>query len=393
MCKRGVARGRVKFGHVFAFVFVMAFVGCGGSTGVGAPPPSGPLPPPAPQSGEYLFVTGNGPSLVGYRIDTSTGALSAPTPAPDGPVFSSGLASDPVGKFIYVGDVGNNSSKVFGYSSESGDGNVLNVGSFPVPAPNGTTPEPTAMVVAPSGKNLYITNRLGPSDIDVFGIDGTTGKLTFISLLTEPQAQFRFVGVDPSGDFLYGIDVTLPGGGVYVYQTTALTGALTAVPGSPFVTPDEPWDIAVHPSGKFLYTCMTRTEGVVGFSIDSVTGALTIIPGSPFPSDAEPVSVTADPSGKFLYVPTLDGTISAYAIDPATGALSAVPGSPFPAGSNSTGSVNVEPLGKFLYLANYANSSIYAYSIDQNTGGLNAVAASPFPAGTSPTHLTSVKIP
>jgi 6-phosphogluconolactonase (cycloisomerase 2 family) len=397
MFKLAPPRGRVLFpvAHVLAIGFFIAMTGCGGSSGGAPAPPLGPVPPPAPQNGEYLFATGSGPSLAGFRIDSSTGTLSASTVPTPMPGLSSGIASDVLRKFIYVGDK-SSVGVVFGYSSESGNGSVLNViGSpFPATAPNGATPEPVALVVSPSGKYLYVSSRLGPpSDIDVFSIDGTMGTLAFASLLTEAQAQFRHVGIDPSGNFLYGINVAVRGGGVYVYRITPNTGALAAVPGSPFATPDEPWDIAVHASGKFLYTCMTHTQGVVGFSIDGSTGALTVIPGSPFPSDVQPGSVTADPSGKFLYVHTLGGTISAYTIDAGTGALTAIPGSPFSAGPSSAGGVTVEPSGKFLYVANFANSSIYVFNIDQNAGVLNAVPGSPFPAGTPPNYLTSVKVP
>lgn len=71
--------------------------------------------------------------------------------------------------------------------------------------------------------------------------------------------------------------------------------------------------------------------------IDASTGALSPVPGSPFATDTLSVEVAVDPSGKFVYVANGDppaNNISAFAIDPSTGALTPVPGSPFAVGPN-----------------------------------------------------------
>jgi len=73
--------------------------------------------------------------------------------------------------------------------------------------------------------------------------------------------------------------------------------------------------------------------GLAGYSIDAASGALTAMPGSPFAIGGVPNSVAIDASGKFLMVsifPLGGGShLAVFSIDPGTGALTSVPGSPF----------------------------------------------------------------
>ncbi|HET7777316.1 MAG TPA: beta-propeller fold lactonase family protein, partial [Rudaea sp.] len=70
-------------------------------------------------------------------------------------------------------------------------------------------------------------------------------------------------------------------------------------------------------------------------TIDPATGALAAIPGSPFAAAANPYAVAVDPTGRFAYVTNRgSNNISAFIIDPVTGGLAAIPGSPFAAGAN-----------------------------------------------------------
>jgi DNA-binding beta-propeller fold protein YncE len=71
-----------------------------------------------------------------------------------------------------------------------------------------------------------------------------------------------------------------------------------------------------------------------------------------------PYGIAVDPMGKFVYVANQRGSnVSAYTINPSTGALAAVSGSPFAAGSTAEG-VAVDPMGKFLYVANFDDAII-----------------------------------
>ncbi len=79
-----------------------------------------------------------------------------------------------------------------------------------------------------------------------------------------------------------------------------------------------PDSVTVDPSGKFAYVANSGSSNVSAYTINATTGALTAVPGSPFAAGTTPVSVTVDPSGKFAYVANSGSdTVSAYTIDPA----------------------------------------------------------------------------
>src|ERR1700747_2674206 len=94
--------------------------------------------------------------------------------------------------------------------------------------------------------------------------------------------------------------------------------------------------ITTDPTGHYLFTANYGDGSVSVFSIDAVSGALTAISGSPFRVGGNPLAVTADVSGQFLYVTDLSsnpGTVKAFTINGSTGALTTVSGSPFAAGN------------------------------------------------------------
>ena len=181
------------------------------------------------------------------------------------------------------------------------------------------------------------------------------------------------------------------GDGILCYAVDAVTGALTALAGSPCDSGVRT-GMAVDPSGTFAYATLNASNDVTAYTIDGSTGSLTALVGSQLNGGgSNPVDVTVDPTGQFVYMANYLGSISAFTINSASGGLTAVPGSPFPTAppippNNNSGvsSVTVDPTGKFLYAALNGANAISAYTINSSTGALTAVAGSPFPAGIPP---------
>jgi DNA-binding beta-propeller fold protein YncE len=88
------------------------------------------------------------------------------------------------------------------------------------------------------------------------------------------------------------------GNNVSAYRL-APNGALTPVPGSPFVAGTDPHK--AYATAKFVYVANEVSNNISAYRIGS-NGALTPIPGSPFAGGIGPHAVAVDPTGKFVYV-------------------------------------------------------------------------------------------
>src|SRR5712692_8793008 len=93
---------------------------------------------------------------------------------------------------------------------------------------------------------------------------------------------------------------------------------------------------------------------ISGFVVDTVKvpGSLALVSGSPFLENLDPEQMAIHPSGKFLFVlnPTsgTNGNISVFQINPSTGALTKNTNSPFSAGGGVTPQVVIADKGEFV---------------------------------------------
>jgi Lactonase, 7-bladed beta-propeller/Bacterial Ig-like domain (group 2) len=80
--------------------------------------------------------------------------------------------------------------------------------------------------------------------------------------------------------------------------------------------------LAIDPAAKYLYVVNHTSETVSVFAINWKTGALTAVPFSPFSAGAKPWSVAVDPDGSSISVNHFQtAEVSRFRVDPATGAL------------------------------------------------------------------------
>jgi hypothetical protein len=97
--------------------------------------------------------------------------------------------------------------------------------------------------------------------------------------------------------------------------------------------------------------------GISVFTRNDITGILTPVPGSPFLSRAPVNELALDFKGRFLFVGTSANNIEMYTIDPNTGALQEVPNSPFASPTTSPEFLSTESSGQFLYVVDLPSSS------------------------------------
>jgi 6-phosphogluconolactonase len=366
---------------------------CGGGGGGGGPP----------VSSKFLYAAAYSVSASGtvsgaiyaFSVDPATGAISPLAGSPFAP--TSGTAQNAIAitrdsKFLYAGAAAGADSLTGILSAFliHADGSLTAVSGAPFSTPD----DPEVLVAHPTADFLYVAGASGK--VTVFAIDTATGALILRSSIDTNGAFPNGTGFTADGRYYY--QSSYLNSQIAGFAVDAANGALSPVPGSPYLlTPSassNPGDIAIDPAGKFVYILnsfvdLNFGEPLWAYSINAASGALAAVPGSPF-STGEGVegSATIDSTGKFLIVaigPTVSRTncLSVSSIDPNTGALTLVPGSPF---GQLCGVVIADPSGPYVYTAAGlgGSTSVFAYSIDQSTGALSPIGGVNLPDRTVP---------
>jgi hypothetical protein len=238
-------------------------------------------------------------------------------------------------------------------------------------------------------------------DIDAASLT-TSGSFSLISGFTEPTFAPAIDGgmVIAQKQWLY-----LPLSSLLVlgYGINGSTGALTAMPNGPFVSPNT-FTVTADPGGNFLFVAGESSGQISVFLISQTDGSLTQATGSPFTVTGLNAvwRMATDGQGKFLYVtggpPSASNGIAAFAIGATTssspGSLTPVTGSPFTAAGFNMTEIAAEPSGQFMFgvtgnvgvNGETTDDHIYAFSI-QSSGALVAAANSPFATQYAPYNL------
>jgi 6-phosphogluconolactonase len=139
--------------------------------------------------------------LLVYPFDASVGTLGQarviktdPGAGPRHLVFAGS------GRFLYVIDELSSTISVYSYSHEGAIVPIERVSSLPSGF-NGTNTA-AEIVLHPSGRFLYASNRGDDNSIAVFGVDPEVGSLTLIEHVPSRGKTPRSIAVDPLGDWL-----------------------------------------------------------------------------------------------------------------------------------------------------------------------------------------------
>ena len=216
-----------------------------------------------------------------------------------------------------------------------------------VPLTGKTGPHPTEQTSAhphdvafdPRGRFCLIPDK-GLDAIFVFRVD-ESGKLVPgapASVAARPGAGPRHTGFHPTAPFAFvlnELDSTLT-----AYRFDAETGALE--PRQTLTTLPPGWngrnttsEIAVAPSGRFVYASNRGHDSVVVFAVEPGTGALSPVAWEPTQGKT-PRFIGLDPAGATLYAANQDSdTIVAFRVDRPSGTLTPS-GTVVPVGSPST---------------------------------------------------------
>jgi 6-phosphogluconolactonase len=278
--------------------------------------------------------------------------------------------------FVYVGNADSQDVTVLELKS-SGDLAPVETAAVPGPAkPGGSLP----LAVSPDKKRLYVGLRNEPYSAVTFAIDAKTGKLTLVGpgALADSMA---YVVTDRSGKFLLsasygGNKITVnPIGADGIVQPAQQI--MATQPNAHCILPD--------PSNRYVLHTSLGGDLVYQEKFDAKTGQLT-------PNDPPSVSVKAkagarhlvfSPSGKFVYlINELDASIYVFPWDAKTGTLNkevqvttSLPGG-FE-GKPWAADIHLTPDGKFLYASERTTSTLAAFSVDPRTGLLTPIDSYP----------------
>jgi len=291
-----------------------------------------------------------------------------------------------------------------GYDLSTSAGKFVPLTSYTAPVVSGNDSGEGMVVV--NKKFLYTIFELQQSEIAGWSIDSGSGDLTALSgfpitgialnLPIDSPGQFQMT-TDPGGNYLF---ISSTGANaIFVYAINSSTGALVAVPGSPFSTIPagiEPGNITTDGLGRFLYVCLAGVHGeggeFVGYSIGAGTGVLTLIPGSPFAGNIW--QLAGDASGHFLIgtsgsTATQTGSddkhLYVYNINQNNGAANPVVSSPIST-TYSPYTIAMQPAssnGEFVYSFSINDTAtgfypIEGFQLNTTTGLLKEITGSPF---------------
>ena len=191
---------------------------------------------------------------------------------------------DPQGRFLVVPDKGFDAVFIFRIDPNNGafiPAETPSVASKPGAAPRHASFHPTLPY-------LYVINERD-STMTVYGYDSQRGVLNETQILSTLPANFTGrnttaeVAVHPSGHFLYGSNRGHDS--IVGYSINQKTGMLSLI-GWTSSGGERPRYFGIDPSGTRLYACNQNSHSIVAFEIDQNTGALmptgnTMEAGSP----------------------------------------------------------------------------------------------------------------
>jgi len=309
-----------------------------------APTSDGGGPIAITRDSKVLYTTNLG-ELLAFQIHADGSLTNAPGPSFSMPDAIVGLVAHPTADFLYASGY---SGVVTVFAIDPATGALSLTSSVTV----GNEFIKNSAVITPNGRYLYqddvYPDDVFPTALQIagFSTNATTGALSPVpgsplSPTIHSGSSSKLMAIDPTGKFLYAsyefVVVNVGSdGGLAAYSIDATSGALTAVPGSPFGVGGVPNSVAIDAAGRFLIVSIfPRLGGAPGnclavLSIDPGTGALTSVPGSPFGPMHSCGFVAADPSGPYVYAGTAletantPATVSVLSMDQAAGALALI---------------------------------------------------------------------
>jgi 6-phosphogluconolactonase len=324
-------------------------------------------------------------SLSVFRLDGESGALTRQSAvAADNPSF---LALHPRLPYLYavnsVNDFeGRSSGAVSAFAINPTTGALTFINRVPS---NGR--RPIHLAVDPSGRWVLVAN-ITEGNVAVLPIqqEGRLGPLTDAvahsgngpNPARQGEPHPHYITTDPSGRFAFAVDLGTDR--VVVHRLDATLGKLTpnAIPWAQVPSGSGPRHLDIHPNGRWVYVLNELDPTLCVFAFDPERGALQILQTVATQPDGfrgvnNPAEVFVHPSGRFVYASNRGhDSIAVFAVDSDSGRIT--PSGWEPTRGTQTRNFNIDPTGTYLLAANQDTNNIVTFRIDQETGLLTEVS-------------------
>lgn len=242
------------------------------------------------------------------------------------------VATDKTGKYVLIANYPRGSVAVF---PVLGDGELGEATAFvqhrgsSVDPDRQTGPHAHEVVMSPDNRFALVMD-LGIDQVLVYPFDASKGTLGEPrTAKVKPGSGPRHLVFNPSGKVAYLIDEMFSN--ITVFSYDAASGALAELQtistlSEGFKGKNKAAEIAIHPSGKFLYASNRGEDSIAVFAIAAKKGTLRSIERVPTQGKT-PRNFAIDPSGSWLLAANQDSNnIVSFRIDAKTGHLT--PGGP-----------------------------------------------------------------
>jgi 6-phosphogluconolactonase len=186
-------------------------------------------------------------------------------------------------------------------------------------------PHAHCIITDPDDRFAFVCD-LGLDKVMIFRLDAS-GRLTPndpASAPVKPGSGPRHIAFTPNSRFAYVANELVSTVSAFAYNKAR--GSLTPLADYPMLPADFTGqnyaaEIAVHPSGRFVYASNRGHDSIAVYAVDRATGALTLVERAPSLGKF-PRSFAMDRRGRYMIVAGQDsGSLYVFSIDPKTGAL------------------------------------------------------------------------
>ncbi len=246
---------------------------------------------------------------------------------------------------------------------------------------------PCHLTVAPDGKNVFVANySSGTVAMLPVLTDGGLrepssviqheGRSVHPTRQKQPYA--HSINLSPDGRFAYAADLGTDK--LYTCRVDSSAGTLTPAGETTLAPGSGPRHLALHPDNKHAYLINELANTITVLTRDPATGALaalqtvTTLPAS-FTGSNTTAEVAVHPSGRFVYGSNRGhDSIAVFGVDPGSGKLTPI--EDVSTQGKTPRNFAIDPTGRWLIAANQDSDNLVIFSIDQNTGRLTPTGQS-----------------